>query len=117
MNAISQNSQIKPDPRLLLVYFVAASAGLSMAWISIGKFVLFVFGLSILLAHLASSASLTKSSFWKIPEHTARAVGLALAAFTLSLFWTTAESSESLGSVNKYGKLLTLLLIPMLLSI
>ena len=115
MNALSQNEQKKPVLRLMLVCFVAASVGLPMAWISIGKFALFASALSIMLWCIFSNSSLASTQRWKIPEHTARAVIIALFAFSLSLFWTTAESSESLGSINKYGKLLTILLLPILL--
>lgn len=99
----------------MLVFFVAASVGLSMAWISIAKFALFVSGLSILLWYFMSASRRSSAPHWRIPEHTARAVGIVLATFSLSLFWTTAEAAESLGSINKYGKLLTILLLPMLL--
>ena len=118
MNPVSLPNPKRVDPRLMLVYFVSASVGLSMAWVSIGKFALFVSILSVMLWHLlkwrGQSVSSTASS-WNIPPHTARAVGLVLGTFSLSLFWTTAESAESLGSINKYGKLLTLLFLPLLL--
>ena len=115
MTASSQNNKKLLSPRLLLVYFVVASVGLSMAWVSIAKFTLFLTGLSVLLWHLSSTSRRSTTSHWKLPENTARAIGIALAAFSLSLFWTTAEAAESLGSINKYGKLLTIVLLPILL--
>jgi len=115
MNQASLNHPTKPDLQLLLVYFVAASVGLSMAWISIGKLVLFVAGTAILLWHRYCLRGQPDQGRWHIPQHTARAISVALLAFGLSLFWTTAQSAESLGSINKYGKLLTILLLPMLL--
>ena len=114
MNLATQNNEKIPNLRLLLVYFVAASVGLSMAWVSIGKFALFVSCLSIMLWVLLSRRSESTAPSWRVPAHTARAVGTVLAAFSVSLFWTTADTAESLGSIGKYGKLLTLLLLPML---
>jgi O-antigen ligase len=115
MNFERLNNQKKFDLRLLLVYFVAASVGLSMAWISIGKLVLFVFGAGILIWSRLLPNGRPRLAPSHIPQHTVRAIGVALIAFSLSLFWTTAQSGESLGSINKYGKLLTILLLPMLL--
>lgn len=57
-----------------------------------------------------------QENYLKAPHDTARAVLLALTAFGLSLLWTTADTADSLGSVAKYGKLLTILLIPLLLK-
>jgi O-antigen ligase len=40
---------------------------------------------------------------------------MVLTVFSLSLLWTTAEAAEALGSIAKYGKLLAILLLPILL--
>ena len=101
--------------RLLLVYSVAASVGLSMALVSIAKLALFVFGLAILIWPHVTSSKLSNETRLTLPLNTARAVLGVLLVFTLSLFWTTAETAESVGSIAKYGKLLTILLLPMLL--
>lgn len=116
MKAESQNPQNKFNLRLMLVFFVAASVGLSMAWVSIAKFALFVFVMAVMMWQLTGSTRRLAATPWRIPEHTGRAVAVCLLAFSLSLFWTTANTSESLGSLGKYGKLLTLLLLPMLLK-
>ena len=101
--------------RLLLVCSVAASVGLSMALVSIAKLALFVFGFAILIWPYVSKAKDIDDIRLTLPLNTARAVLAVILAFTLSLFWTTAESAESVGSIAKYGKLLTILLLPMLL--
>ncbi len=91
----------------------AASVGLPMALVSIAKLFLFVGGAAILL----SQKPVTD------PEHahrnvqwTAFAVLLVLAAFTISLGWTTASESSAFGSLAKYGKLLTIPLIALLIQ-
>ncbi len=101
--------------RLLLVYTVAASVGLSMAMVSIAKLALFVFGFTILIWPYITSSKVVNETRLSVPLNTARAVLVVLLTFTLSLFWTTAETAESVGSIAKYGKLLTILLLPMLL--
>ena len=99
-----------------MVCAVAASVGFSMAWISIGKFALFVFG-SVFLAWKYFIARPTENKGGSTaPFYTTRAVLVALAAFTLSLLWTTADAADSAASIAKYGKLLTILLIPLLLK-
>ena len=116
MLAASQNTEKSHNLRLMLVYFVAASVGLSVAWVSIGKFALFVSALGLALAYqFGFHRSGRTGEQWAVPAYTARAIGVSLLAFTLSLFWTTTDSAESLGSIGKYGKLLTILLLPMFL--
>ena len=104
------------NARLLLVCLVAVTVGLSMAWVSIGKFALFVFGSVFLVWRYFIAPIQKQENYLKAPHDTARAVLLALTAFGLSLLWTTADTADSLGSVAKYGKLLTILLIPLLLK-
>lgn len=101
--------------RLLLVCAVSASVGLAVALVSIAKLALFVFGLMILIWPYVNNAKITHDIALRLPINTARAVLAVLAAFSLSLFWTTAQTAESVGSIAKYGKLLTILLLPMLL--
>ena len=86
-----------------------------MALVSIAKLALFVIGLAILIWPHFTSSRLDNETRLTLPLNTARAVLGALLVFTLSLFWTTAETAESFGSIAKYGKLLTILLLPMLL--
>ncbi len=115
MISASQHHQKKIDLRLVLVFFVAASVGLAMAWVSIAKFALFISVLLMLIWQFLKRPNFNSDETQEIPKNTARAVAVCLLAFSLSLFWTTADSSESLGALGKYGKLLTLLLLPMLL--
>ena len=85
----------------------AASVGLSMAIISISKLLLLICGLAVLLFDRPAD------------RYTQRLVGLftpyavltTLFAFTLSLSWTVAPAADALGSVAKYGKLLTIVLL------
>ena len=105
----------KINARLLLVCAVAATVGLSMAWISIGKLALFVFGSVLLIWQYFIARPIMSQDNTNPPYYTSRAVLVALAAFTLSLLWTTADKADSAGSIAKYGKLLTVLLIPLLL--
>jgi O-antigen ligase len=115
MTDASQEFKKYINLRLLLVCFVAACVGLSMALVSIAKLALFVFGFLILIWPYITNPKTTNKLRLYLPKHTARAVLIALTAFSLSLFWTTAETSESVGSIAKYGKLLMILLLPMLL--
>ena len=115
MTEASRESKKYLNARLLLVCTVAASVGLPIALVSIGKLALFVFGLLILIwPYITTSYPAHKVSLF-LPLHTARAVLMVLTAFSLSLLWTTAEIAESVGSIAKYGKLLTILMLPMLL--
>lgn len=82
----------------------ALSAGLSVAIISISK-VLLVFGALIVL--LRGEQQFTGKSalqgLW-----TPRLVLWILLAFSVSLFWTSAPMSNALGAIGKYGKLLVI---------
>lgn len=115
MTSASQHPQKKIALRLIPVFLVAASVGLSMAWVSFAKFALFVFVLLTLIWRFTKHPDFNGIETPEIPRQTARAVVVCLLVFSLSLFWTSAESGESLGSIGKYGKLLTLLLLPLLL--
>lgn len=102
--------------RLLLVCAVAISVGLSMALVSIGKLTLFVFGLAFLIHRYFVEPFQKTGGISAAPHHTARAVLAALIAFGVSLLWTSADAADSAGSIAKYGKLLTILLLPLLLK-
>lgn len=93
--------------RLTAVCMAAASVGLSMVLISVSKLVL-------LLAGLATVLSRTRPTHLKsgwIPNATAIAIMVSLAAFTVSLLWTAAPMAEALGSLAKYGKLIAILIV------
>ena len=85
----------------------AASVGLSMAIISISKFLLLMCGLAILL--FDSQARSTYKSV--LNAHTPVAILVVLLSFAASLLWTLAPQADALGSMAKYGKLLLVVLI------
>lgn len=85
----------------------AASVGLSMALISIAKFLLFICGATALLwAHRTGGAGqrLARSL-------TPKVIMLILCVFAISLVWTDAPDVDALGSLAKYGKLLVIALL------
>ena len=93
--------------RLAVICIAAASVGLSMVAISFAKLLLVVCGLGVLLTpHRRPDASSPLEGM-----ATPAAVLIALLAFALSLFWTIAPPEEALGSLAKYGKLLMILLM------
>ena len=96
-----------PGMRLTLVCLVAASVGLSMAIISIGKLLLVVTLLVVLLKGNRSAASgVVLQQMW-----TPLLATIVVLIFVLSLLWTSAPLYSALGAVGKYGKFL---LIPAL---
>lgn len=82
-----------------------------MVLISISKLLLIVVGLGILLFARSSPTAGRLLNGMNTPI----AVGLALAAFALSLFWTVAPQADALGSLVKYGKLLMVILLVVLI--
>lgn len=98
--------------RLILVCLAAASVGLPIAIISIAKILLLLGGTAILLTGKPASAAEPAKGRLK---YTPIAVLLVLAAFAISLLWTTASSAEAMSSLGKYGKLLMIPLIVALL--
>lgn len=78
-----------------------------MAIISISKLLLFIVAAFTLLLHRPSSIEFktflkARAVFWVL---------LAISAFTLSLIWTVAPVADALGSIAKYGKLMTIIVI------
>lgn len=89
----------------------AASVGLSMAIISLSKLLLLICGVATLLfAQRAPKAGKSLNE-----ACTPAAVLLTLLAFAASLFWTVAPQADALGSVAKYGKLLVIVLMMVLI--
>ena len=96
--------------RLAVICAAAASVGLSMVVISFAKLLLVICGLGVLLTmhrHPDEDSPLKGLA-------TPIAVLTALLAFALSLLWTIGPPAEALGSLAKYGKLLMILLIPII---
>lgn len=100
----------------------AASVGLSMAIVSISKLLLVICGLVILLfsrqtndISALDATSDTRGSSGLFDGlsafSTPYAVLVAIFAFALSLLWTVAPQADALGSLAKYGKLITILLM------
>jgi O-antigen ligase len=90
--------------RLGLVCLAAASVGLSMAIVSIGKVVLVIALLSVLLWHgNRRPANQTLQQLW-----TPAWLTLILFVFAISLLWTSAPVDQALGALGKYGKLLVI---------
>lgn len=97
--------------RLAILCMAAASVGLSMAIISIGKLLLLMSGLATLLsARQTDEMESRLSGTW-----TPIAVLVAIFAFALSLIWTVAPQADALGSVAKYGKLIGIVLLMLLI--
>lgn len=97
--------------RLAVVCLAAASVGLSMAIISISKLLLLICGTATLLFY----QSAPKPAKPLEGLHTPVAVLLAFFAFALSLFWTVAPQADALGSLAKYGKLIVIALMMVLI--
>lgn len=102
--------------RLVLVCAVSATVALSMALISIGKFLLFVFGAAYLIWKNFISSTAANHPQPQPPFYATRAILMALAVFCISWLWTSAEAADASASIAKYGKLLTIILIPLLLK-
>lgn len=82
-----------------------------MVFISISKFLLIVLGAGILIFARRSPTPDRQLQGMSTPI----AVLLVLLAFALSLFWTVAPQADALGSLVKYGKLLMVLLLVILI--
>lgn len=116
MTAIQRTTKNILTVRLCIVCAVAASVGLSIALISIAKFVLFISALSLLIKGMFNVSACNRRLIPHLPGYTTRAVLIVLAIFGLSLLWTTAQTGESVGSLAKYGKLLTIILLACMLK-
>ena len=93
------------NARLAAVCLATASAGLSIAIISLAKVLLLITALVVLMrnkqATLKENAPLKK--MW-----TPRLVLVILFVFAASLLWTSAPMSQALGAMGKYGKFLVI---------
>lgn len=98
--------------RLAVICLAAASVGLSIVIVSVSKLLLFLTGLVCLLAPRQNSAE----SPLRLLKSTPIAVVGVLMAMAFSLMWTTAPDSDALGSLAKYGKLLSILILFLLIK-
>ena len=92
---------------------MAASVGLAMAFISIAKLLLFLCALICLTQSLVSRGH--KPAPNAALACTTPIVLIILAAFALSLTWTVAPPSDAYGSFAKYGKLLVIVILVLLI--
>ena len=99
----------KINLRLTIICGAAASVGLSMAFISILKFLLLLCGLTVLFK--AWRLNSIKIPPVLLGKATPIAIMLVLAAFAISLAWTIAPIDQALGSLAKYAKLLIIIFI------
>ena len=83
-----------------------------MVIVSISKLLLFLAGLTSLLLCCRKRST---STFAEL-RFTPTAILSVLALFSLSLLWTTAPDSDALGSLAKYGKLLAIMLVFLLIK-
>lgn len=90
--------------RLVVASLAAASAGLSVAIISLSKVLLVLSTLFVVLKRNRAEARLSPLAGMATPW----LVVAVLLSFACSLFWTSAEMSEALGSLGKYGKFLVI---------
>jgi O-antigen ligase len=98
MNPKSMNA------RVAIASLAAASTGLSMALISLGRLTLMIATVVVLLVSKQKSlGSVSWQSLWA-----PKLVLLILAVFAGSLWWTTAPQDQALEAVGKYGKLLVI---------
>ena len=88
-----------------------ASVGLSMAIISIAKFFLVISAMAVFLCTKRGSEAGNRLA----GAYTPIAVLAAIFAFALSLLWTAAPLADALGSFAKYGKLIVIVLLLLLI--
>lgn len=78
-----------------------------MAWISLAKVLIFVFGLACLIAnHVRKRSDPVFKNLW-----TSRVIIAILLAFSLSLLWSVADLEIALLALVKHSKLLEILLL------
>ena len=93
--------------RQVLICFVALSVSFPIAWISIAKVFLFIFGLAYLVAnHLSNQRDSVLSNYW-----TPRVVLTGTVAFFISLMWTSVDMNIALLTLVKHAKLVEILLL------
>ncbi len=97
--------------RLFLIGFVAISVSLPMAWISLGKLILFV----TCLVYLISRSLQNKCDFALGKLWTVRLVLFTVATFALSLAWTDASQAIAVMAFAKHSKLIEIVMLISLL--
>ena len=100
-------TQMRWNWRLVLACFLAASASLPIAMMSIGKLLLFLAALGWLGASLARGPA----DYALAALRSARVVLLTLLVFAASLLWTDADIATASMALVKHGKLLVIVLM------
>ena len=97
--------------RLVLICVAAVSVGLSMALVSIAKLSLLLGCLLLIVGARRSTAPNADAERHLKTCYTPVAVLIATTAFALSLLWTVAPQADALVSFAKYGKLVEIVLL------
>lgn len=93
--------------RLALVCLAAVSVSLPMAWISLAKFLVFVFCLAYLIRnHIHKQSDPALKELW-----TPRILLTILLIFALSLVWTEGDPTVALLALVKHSKMLEILVL------
>ncbi|MFZ4626353.1 MAG: hypothetical protein ACOYNF_19235, partial [Rhodoferax sp.] len=93
--------------RFFLICFAALTVSLPMAWVSLGKLVLFVTCLGFLGRQLLRNEhDGALDALWSV-----RVILLVVAAFALSLCWSEAPLDIALPAFVKHGKLLEIAML------
>jgi O-antigen ligase len=100
--------------RLLLVCMLAASVGLPIGFLSLAKFMLFIGAIFILMRSGKLMAGSTASTA-QTPTTTILIL-IILVAFAASTAWTSGSQVEAFNSLSKYGKLLIIPIICVLIK-
>lgn len=100
------------NARVAIVSLAAASAGMSMAAMSLGKLFLL---LTVLLVLLRNNHKPGGPVSWQV-LWTPKIILVILAAFACSLLWTTGPFGQAMEAVGKYGKFLVIPAVLILIS-
>lgn len=90
---------------------MSAAVGLPMAFVSLAKLLLVVAGLIYLINPV--SGQKTQRTFF--PTMTVIWILLSILAMAVSIAWSSAPSTDTYSSLAKYGKLLLIALLPLLI--
>ena len=93
--------------RLFLICLIVISVSLPMAWISLSKVLLFIFGLAYLITdHVNERIDTSLDVLW-----TPRIILATLIFFSLSILWTEVDTETALLVLVKHSKLLEILIL------
>ena len=114
MRSVKNNLSDRWSPRAYVVYMVALSVSLPIAFISISKLVLFTFGLTYLgyrqFRNPGNPGNPGNGELWIF-----RTILLSIFVFFSSLIWTTVEFDVAAQTLVKHSKILTVLILIILI--